>query len=144
VSIIKQTHNFGVPWEAQFGYAQAVRAGEWIYVSGQLSHDEAGNIVAPAALNAAGQIVDYSNMGAQIQQAYANMARILAHFDLDTDHIVEEVLYVIDIDAAFAAAPGPRKRFYGTEHPKVACTLLATPRLAFATQLVEIKFVVKA
>jgi hypothetical protein len=34
-----------MPWEETYGYAQAVRVGDTIYVSGQLSHDDAGNII---------------------------------------------------------------------------------------------------
>jgi enamine deaminase RidA (YjgF/YER057c/UK114 family) len=54
---------FGVPWESAFGYPQAVKVGGVIYVSGQLSHDERGNLVGPATLDGAGKVVDSSNMG---------------------------------------------------------------------------------
>jgi 2-iminobutanoate/2-iminopropanoate deaminase len=43
--INKQTKNFGMPWEKEYGYAQAVKVGDTIYVSGQVSHDETGKIV---------------------------------------------------------------------------------------------------
>ncbi len=139
----KQTLNFGVPWETAFGYVQAVKVDRWLYVSGQLSHDENGRLVAPAPLDAAGKVADFSNMEAQIRQAYANMAKVLAHFAASPSDIVEEVLYVLDVDAAFAAAGPVRKHFYGEDLPAVACTMLGTTRLAFPAQLVEIKFVVR-
>ena len=47
----KEVANLGMPWEAQYGYAQAVKVGDTIYVSGQLSHDDNGNMVAPAPLD---------------------------------------------------------------------------------------------
>ncbi len=36
------------PWKEQHGYPQTVKVDDTIYVSGQLSHDEAGNMVGPA------------------------------------------------------------------------------------------------
>ncbi len=49
-----------MPWEDQYGYAQAVKVGDTIYVSGQLSHDDQGNMVAPAPLDDRGKIRDHS------------------------------------------------------------------------------------
>lgn len=34
-----------MPWEKEYGYAQAVQVGDTIYVSVQVSHDDKGNIV---------------------------------------------------------------------------------------------------
>lgn len=64
----KTVHGLGMPWEDQYGYAQAVRVGDTIYVSGQLSHDDKGNIVGPAKLDGAGKIVDHSGMEVQMRQ----------------------------------------------------------------------------
>jgi enamine deaminase RidA (YjgF/YER057c/UK114 family) len=139
----KQTYIAGVPWESLYGYVQAVRVGDWLYISGQLSHDTTGNQVAPAPVNKDGRVTDFSNMEAQMRQTYANAAAILKHFGVTPDHVVEEVLYVLDMDAAFAVAGTVRKHFYATERPRVSSTILVTPRLAFPTQLIEVKFVVK-
>ena len=49
----KEAAYFGVPWEEASGYAQAIKIGDTIYVSGQLSHDEKGNLIAPASLDEA-------------------------------------------------------------------------------------------
>src|SRR6185437_11631392 len=49
----------GVPWEDAYGYAQAVKIGDTIYVSGQLSHDDKGTLIAPAALDESGKPSDY-------------------------------------------------------------------------------------
>jgi enamine deaminase RidA (YjgF/YER057c/UK114 family) len=134
----KEVVNFGVPWEEQYGYAQAVKVGDTVWVSGQLSHDEAGNMVAPAPLDAAGRIADHANMGPQMAQSYANVAKVLGEYGLTMDSIVEEVLYVTDMDAAFAVAGEVRRQAYGGT-PVVASTILVTPRLAFPDQLIEIK-----
>ncbi len=143
MAIRKEVKGFGMPWEDQYGYAQAVRVGDTIYVSGQLSHDDDGNIVAAAPLDEAGKIRDHSNLEAQMRQTYKNAKKILGEFGATLDDVVEEVLYVTDMDRAFAAAGPVRKEAYGSKRPAVASTILVTPRLALPTQLIEIKFVAK-
>ena len=68
---------------------------------------------------------------------------MLAQYGATLDNVVEEVLYVTDMDAAFAAAGPVRKAAYGSQKPDVASTVLVTPRLALPTQLVEIKFIAR-
>jgi enamine deaminase RidA (YjgF/YER057c/UK114 family) len=140
--LAKEVANLGMPWEEQYGYAQAVKVGDTIYVSGQLSHDDQGNMVAPAPLDAAGKIADHGNMGAQMAQSYANIRKVLANYGATMDNIVEEVVYVTDMDAAFAVAGPVRKEAFGGR-PVVASTILVTPRLAFPEQLIEVKVVAK-
>ena len=131
---------FGMPWEDAYGYAQAVKVGGVIYVSGQLSHDEVGNLVGPATIDATGRIVDSSNMALQMRTAYENARRLLAKFGATLDDIVEEVIYVTDFEAAFAVAGQVRKAEFGTERPLCASTIVGVTRLAFPQQLVEISF----
>ena len=119
-----------MPWEDQFGYCQAVKVDDTLYVSGQLSHDDQGNMVG-------------SNMETQMRQTYVNAKKILGEFGATLDNVVEEVIYVTDMDAAMGVAGPVRKEAYGLEKPQVACTTLVTPRLAFPAQLIEIKFVAK-
>lgn len=133
MALRKEVKGFGMPWEAQYGYVQAVKVDDTIYVSGQLSHDEHGNIVG----------ADDSNMETQMRQTYANAKKILGEFGATLDNIVEEVVYVTDMDKAMAVAGPVRKEAYGKEKPEVASTILVTPRLAFPTQLIEIKFTAK-
>ena len=141
MTLRKNVKGFGMPWEDQYGYAQAVKIDNTIYVSGQLSHDDEGNIVGAAPLDEAGKIRDHSNMETQMRQAYANAKQILNEFGATLDNVVEEVLHVTDMDKAMAVAGKVRKEAYGSEKPEVASTILVTPRLAFPTQLIEIKFV---
>lgn len=143
MNIGKEVKGMGMPWEDAYGYAQAVKVGDTIYLSGQLSHDANGNIVGAPPLDEKGRILDPSNMEIQMRQTYANAAALLARFDATLDNVVEEVLYVTDMDAAFTVAGTVRKQAYGSEKPQVASTILVTPRLALPTQLVEIKFVAR-
>lgn len=73
----KKTVNFGVPWEMTYGYCQAVQVKDVVYLSGQLSHDSEGNLVAPAELDASGRPVNFSSMEAQMRQTYANAVALL-------------------------------------------------------------------
>ena len=140
MSSTKDSTGFGLPWEDAYGYAQAVRVGDTIYVSGQLSHDDEGNIVAPPPLDGHGQILDHGNMATQMRQTYANAEKVLGRFGATLANVVEEVLYVTNMDAAFAAAQVVRKEAYGSDKPAVASTILTTSRLALPEQLIEIKF----
>jgi len=136
MALHKEVKGFGMPWEDQYGYVQAVKIDDTIYVSGQLSHDEHGNLVGADPS-------DDSNMETQMRQTYANAKKILSEFGATLDNVVEEVLYVTDMDKAMAVAGPVRKEAYGREKPEVASTILVTPRLAFPTQLIEIKFIAK-
>jgi len=143
MALHKEVKTFGVPWEGRYGYVQAVKVDDTIYVSGQLSHDDQGNMVGAAPLDDRGNIRDHSNMEIQMRQSYANAKRILGEFGATLEDVVEEVLYVTDMDKAFAAAGPVRKEAYGSEIPQVASTILVTPRLALPTQLIEIKLVAR-
>jgi enamine deaminase RidA (YjgF/YER057c/UK114 family) len=137
----KDAQGLGMPWEDLFGYAQAIKVGSTIYVSGQLSHDDEGNIVGPAPLDENGKILDHSNIEIQMRRTYANAKKILSRYGATLENVVEEVIYVTDMDKGFAAAGAVRKEAYGSEKPEVACTIVTTPRLALPTQLIEIKFI---
>ena len=133
MGLSKEVKGLGMPWEDQFGYAQAVKVDDTIYLSGQLSHDDQGNLVG----------ADPLDIETQMRQTYANAKKILGEFDATLDNVVEEVIYVTDMDQAMSVAGPVRKEAYGSDKPQVACTILVTPRLAFPTQLIEIKFVAK-
>jgi enamine deaminase RidA (YjgF/YER057c/UK114 family) len=143
VKLSKEAKGMGMPWEDSYGYAQAVKVGDTIYVSGQLSHDDQGNMVGAPPLDDKGRILDHSNMEIQMRQTYENAKKILGEFGATLDNVVEEVLYVTDMDAAFAASGPVRKAAYGLDRPNVASTVLVTPRLALPTQLIEIKFIAR-
>ena len=133
--------NWGVPWEDAYGYVQAVQAGDTIYVSGQLSHNETGAMVAPAPVDADGKVISFANMEAQMRQTYSNAKTLLAKFGSSLDDVVEETLFVLDVDAAFAVAGKVRREAYGKQRPLCASNLIGTSRLALPQQLIEIAFV---
>jgi enamine deaminase RidA (YjgF/YER057c/UK114 family) len=81
-----------------------------------------------------------ANMELQMRTTYANAAKVLARFGAGLEHVVEEVLYVTDMDAAFAVAGAVRKSAYRSDTPQCASTIAQVTRLAFPQQLVEIRF----
>lgn len=141
-SISKRVENFGVPWERIYGYGQAIQVGNVVYVSGQLSHDETGRLIAPAPVDAAGRVLDAANMESQMRTTYENATRLLERFGATLDNVVEETIYAVDFAAAFAVAGKVRKAAYGAERPACASTIVGTTRLAFPEQLIEISFTV--
>jgi enamine deaminase RidA (YjgF/YER057c/UK114 family) len=144
VSAENRSHveSFGVPWENDYGYVQAIRRGDTIYVSGQLSN-RAAELVHAAPVDENGKVTDFSNMEGQMRQSYANAAELLARFGASLDDVVEEVIYVLDVDAAFAVAGPVRREAYGKDVPQVASTLLGVTRLAFPAQLIEVKLIAR-
>jgi enamine deaminase RidA (YjgF/YER057c/UK114 family) len=130
LTINKETKSLDMPWEKEYGYVQAVKVGDTIYVSGQVSHDDKGNIVG------------HGNMEAQMRQAYANIQKLLAQYGATLKNVVDEILFVTDMDAAFAAAVKCRQDiFSGT--PVIASTIVQIQRLASPEFMIEIRCVAK-
>ena len=130
MGINKDTKSLGMPWENEYGYSQAVKVGDTIYLSGQVSHDDEGKIVGP------------KDMEAQMRQAYANIKKVLSQYGATMDNLVDEILFVTDMDAAFAAAVKCRREIFSGV-PSVASTIVQIQRLAFPDLMIEIRCVAK-
>lgn len=130
MTIYKETTSLNMPWEQEYGYSQAVKVGDTIYLSGQVSHDSKGNVVG------------INDMETQMRQSYANIQTVLAHYGATMDNIVDEVLFVTNMETGHAAASKCRQEiFAGT--PVVASTIVQIQRLALPELMVEIKCVAK-
>lgn len=130
MTITKETKSLSTPWEKEYGYSQAVKVGDTIYLAGQVSHDDKSNIVGSG------------DMEMQMRQAYANVQQVLAHYGATMSNIVDEVLFVTDMDTAYAAGVKCRQEiFAGT--PLVASTIVQIQRLALPEFMIEIKCVAK-
>jgi enamine deaminase RidA (YjgF/YER057c/UK114 family) len=130
MTISKEVKNLNMPWEKEYGYSQAVKVGDTIYLSGQISHNETG------------EIVGVGDVEAQIRQAYVNIKKLLAEYGASVENIVDETWFVTDIEAGDAVAGKLRKEIY-SGIPVVALTVVEIKRLAFPELLVEIKCVAK-
>ncbi len=137
---IRRTASFGIPGESAYRYVQAVRLGNTVYVSGQLSHTPEGKLFAPAKLGPDGKPADFSSMEAQMKQTYTNAQLILSQLGSSLEDVVEETLFVIDVPSAFAASGKVRPIVYGQDVPQLASNLIGVAALAFPEQLIEIAF----
>ena len=130
MAINKDAKYFGMAWEKEYGYSQAVKVDNTIYVSGQVGHDDKGNVLG------------HGNMEVQMLQAYANIKKVLAQYGATMDNIVDEVLFVTDMDAAFAARVKCKQEVF-SGNPVLTSTIVQIQRLAFPELMVEIRCICK-
>jgi len=108
-------------WEEEIGYAQAVRSGRTLHISGTVGANEAGQ---PADLES------------QMKQAYEGIQKTLAHYKTDFSHVVMERIYTTDIEALIRSQ-ATRKKIYGNWVP--AATWIEVKRLYGAGDKIEIE-----
>lgn len=120
--------NYNVQAESDFGYSQAIKSGELIHVSGQLSFDGAGEFLY------AGDFV------AQLKQTYASMDRVLDHYGVTRNQVVSQTLYVVNLRQNAEATAEGNLAYFGDHHP--TSTVVGVTELTFPGQLIEISFVI--
>ncbi|MHC0447615.1 Rid family hydrolase [Flavobacterium sp. 3-218] len=124
----KELGTLNMPWEKEYGYAQAVKNGDTLWISGQLGHDKEGNLAV--------------GMEDQFEKTYENIKILLDHFGMNADDIVEEVIYVTDMASAFQARKKMGIAFY-PDPQRVASSIVQVSGLALPGQMVEIKIIAK-
>lgn len=111
--------------ETDFNFCQAVKAGDFLFVSGCISWDESGIAT------------DVGNWSAQIRNIYREIGEILSDHGLSSADVVKETVYCLDMDA-FAQASGPRAEFYDPASPPSA-TWVEVSRLVDPDFLAEVE-----
>lgn len=124
----KEFSTFNMPWEEVYGYVQAVKNGDTVWISGQLGHNNEGVLL--------------EGMENQFKQAYANIGTLLQGFGMKHDDIVEEVIYVTDMASGFEARKICGKLFYA-DPKRIASSIIGVSELALPGQMVEIKIIAK-
>ncbi|MBI0294592.1 RidA family protein [Streptomyces sp. PRKS01-29] len=119
---------YDVPAESDFGYSQAIKSGELIHVSGQLSFDEAGEFLYAG------------DFDAQLKQTYANMDRVLDHYGATRNQVVSQTLYVVNLRENAAATAAGNRAYFGDHRP--VSTVLGIAELTLPGQVIEISFVI--
>ena len=114
----------GAPWEPVAAYSRAVRAGDFVAVSGTTAIDERGLVVG------AGQ------MYVQARQALLNIQRALEKAGLSLGEVVRTRMFVTDI-ARFADAARAHREFFADTPP--ASTMVEVRRLVHPAMLIEIE-----
>lgn len=121
------TYSHNVSGEKEFGFAQAIKAGDTIYISGQLSHDDRGEFLFA------------DDLGSQFQQVWANLDKVLAHFGATRNQIVQDGVFVVDLPENTTAVAAAHLAYFGDHRP--TSTTIGVEALFFPGQLLEINFI---
>ena len=130
MSIKKEAKSLGMPWEKEYGYSQAVKVGDTIYLSGQVSHDDKGNILGEG------------DMETQMRASYANVKKVLSQYGATMENVVDEILFVTDMEAAFPARVKMKDEVFSGS-PVVSSTIVQIQRLALQQFLIEIRCIAR-
>ena len=106
------------------GYNHLVKAGNLMFIAGQVALDAEGNVVGE------------ENMTAQVRQVLENMKTVLASEGADFSNVVKINIFTTDIER-FREATEVRREYFGGHPP--ASTLVQIERLARPVFLVEIE-----
>jgi reactive intermediate/imine deaminase len=106
-------------------YADAVVAGDTLYISGIVPVDAAGAVVG-------------DDVVAQARQVFAIMGRVLAAAGAEPADVVKVTVYLVDVDERPLINP-VRQEFFGGARP--ASTLVEVSRLAVPGARLEIEAV---
>ncbi|MEO8403259.1 MAG: RidA family protein [Chitinophagaceae bacterium] len=109
--------------ENEYGYTHAVKIGDDLKISGAVSMDENGTLIAPG------------NMEQQMKNCYGDLEKILQHYGYTIDDVFAENIYTTDM-AAFIKVAGSRSSIYKKQFP--TGTWLEVKGLALPGQLIEI------
>ena len=109
--------------EKEYGYSHAVKIGDDLKISGAVSMNDSGIIVAPG------------NMEQQMKNCYSDLDKILKHYGYTFDDVYAENVYTTNM-ADFLKVAGSRNSVYKKQFP--TGTWLEVKGLAVAGQLIEI------
>lgn len=90
--------------EKAFGYTHAVKVGDIIKVSGAVSMDDQGN---PTAIG---------DLGQQMKNCYADLEKVLAHYDCTFEDVIVENIFTTDMPL-FLENAAYRKTIYTKQFP---------------------------
>ena len=109
--------------EKLYGYSHAVKIGDDLKISGAVSMDDTGNLIAPG------------DMEQQMKNCYSDLEKILKHYGYTFDDVVVENVFTTDM-AEFIRVSGYRNSIYKKQFP--TGTWLEVKGLALPGQLIEI------
>lgn len=122
-SEIPEYFNLRPKLEKDYGYSHAVKIGDDLKISGAVSMNDSGIIVAPG------------NMEQQMKNCYSDLEKILQHYGYTYDDVVAENIYTTNMDE-FIKVSGFRNSIYKKQFP--TGTWLEVKGLAVKGQLIEI------
>lgn len=109
--------------EKEYGYIHAMRIGDELKISGAVSMDDQGTLVAPG------------NLEQQMKNCYGDLEKILKHYGYTFDDVTVENVFTTNM-AEFIKVSGYRNSIYKNGFP--TGTWLEVKGLALPGQLIEI------
>jgi 2-iminobutanoate/2-iminopropanoate deaminase len=109
--------------EKLYGYSHAVKIGDDLKISGAVSMDSAGNLIAAG------------NLDQQMKNCYSDLEKILQHYGYTFDDVVVENVYTTNM-TEFIKCSSYRNSIYKKQFP--TGTWLEVKGLALQGQLIEI------
>ncbi|MEO6133720.1 MAG: RidA family protein [Ginsengibacter sp.] len=116
-------YNFRPALEKEYGYTHAVKIGNHIKISGAVSMDDKGTLIAPG------------NLEQQMKNCYSDLGKILAHYGCTFDDVYSENIFTTDM-AGFIKVAGSRNSIYKKQFP--TGNWIEVKGLALPGQLIEI------
>ena len=114
----------GWKWDDKIPMSQAIRIGDFVYVSGQI------------ALDSDGKVVGEGDMRAQAQRVFDNIDTILRRAGGSMEHIVKITAYLTDM-SRYSEYNEVRAKLFSNYRP--ASTTVEVSGLAFKGLLVEVE-----
>jgi enamine deaminase RidA (YjgF/YER057c/UK114 family) len=109
--------------EKEYGYSHAVKIGNDLKISGAVSMNDSGIVIAPG------------NMEQQMKNCYGDLQKILQHYGYTFDDVFAENIYTTNMEE-FIKVSGFRNTIYKKQFP--TGTWLEVKGLALKNQLIEI------
>jgi 2-iminobutanoate/2-iminopropanoate deaminase len=125
VAHISQVQYYNEPVEKQLGFVASVQTGKTLHLSGIVAVDDQLNVVAP------------NDVGGQIERIYDILEKTLAKSGATLAHVVNELIFVTDMQK-FAAAGAVRAKRYAKCTPP-ATTAVQVSALFLPAAMIEIQ-----
>jgi len=123
---VSQVQYYNEPVEKQMGFVAMVQSGKTLHLAGIVSIDDALNVVAP------------DDMAGQIEREYDIMERTLAKSGATLQHVVNEMIFVTDLQKFGPDAGAARAKRYARWTPP-ATTAVQVSALFFPAAMIEIQ-----
>jgi 2-iminobutanoate/2-iminopropanoate deaminase len=120
----RETYEIIPGQQAHFGYAQAVRVGDTIWIANTPGCDE--SLIFP------------QDTAGQLRQVYLNLVRTLDHFGCTLGDLVDVTVFVADIGEYVAASAAHRAEFF-SDRDLPASTLVEVSAFLMPPMRVSIK-----